>query len=175
MKQLLTDGKTSYKIALSAIMVAAALIVSYIEAMIPAVIPIPGVKLGIANIVVVVALYMFGARYALTINVIRIFIAGFLFSGVFGILYSLAGGLLSFAVMLIVKHFKCFSIVGVSLAGGVFHNLGQLLTAAYLVSNIKVFVYFPVLIFSGLICGTVIGIVAGILLQRLKKVRIEGV
>ncbi len=172
MKQLLKDDKTSYKIALSAIMVATALIVSYIEAMIPAVIPIPGVKLGIANIVVVVALYMLGAGYALTINLIRIFIAGFLFSGVFGILYSLAGGLLSFAVMLIVKQFKCFSIVGVSLAGGVFHNLGQLLTAAYLVSNIKVFVYFPVLIFSGLICGTVIGIVAGVLLQRLEKAHV---
>ena len=72
--------------------------------------------------------------------------------------------------MLIVKHFKCFSVVGVSLAGGVFHNLGQLLTAAYLVSNIKVFVYFPVLIFSGLICGIVIGIVAGKLLTKLQQI-----
>lgn len=153
-------------------MTALALIVSYIEAILPFSVGIPGVKLGLANIVVVVALYRLGIKYAFTINIIRIFLAGFLFSGVFGILYSLAGGLLSFVVMIAVKQCRVFSIVGVSLAGGVAHNLGQLLTAAFLVENLKVFVYFPVLVFSGLIFGILIGIVAGMILMRIKELNI---
>lgn len=162
-------NRLSYKIGQASVMTALALIVSYIEAILPFSIGIPGVKLGLANIVIVTALYRLGVKYAFTINIIRIFLAGFLFSGVFGILYSLAGGLLSFAVMLAVKKCRIFSIVGVSLAGGVAHNLGQLLTAAFLVENLKVFVYFPVLVFSGLIFGILIGIVAGMIIDRLDK------
>lgn len=168
----MNKSSISYKIGQAAVMTALALIVSYIEAILPFSVGIPGVKLGLANIVVVVALYRLGIKYAFTINIIRIFLAGFLFSGVFGILYSLAGGLLSFVVMIAVKQCRVFSIVGVSLAGGVAHNLGQLLTAAALVENIKVFVYFPVLVFSGLIFGILIGIVAGMILMRIKELNI---
>ena len=152
-----------------AILTALAMIFSYVEAILPFSIAIPGVKLGIANIVVVIALYKFGVRMALSINVIRIVVSGLLFSGAFGIFYSLAGGVLSFIAMLIIRRFKCFSIVGVSLTGGVFHNLGQLLTAAFLVSNLKMFVYFPVLLFSGLATGIINGIVAGLVLEKLDK------
>lgn len=168
----MNKNSISYKIGQAAVMTALALIVSYIEAILPFSVGIPGVKLGLANIVVVVALYRLGIKYAFTINIIRIFLAGFLFSGVFGILYSLAGGLLSFVVMIAVKQCRVFSIVGVSLAGGVAHNLGQLLTAAFLVENLKVFVYFPVLVFSGLIFGILIGIVAGMILMRIKELNI---
>lgn len=161
-------SKTKY-IGYGAILTALAMIFSYVEAILPFAIGIPGVKLGIANIVVVIALYKFGIKMALTINVIRIFISGFLFSGTFGILYSLAGGILSFVAMLIIRKFKCFSIVGVSMTGGVFHNVGQLLTAAFLVSNLKMFVYFPVLLFSGLVTGIINGIVAGLVLEKLDK------
>lgn len=168
----MNKSSISYKIGQAAVMTALALIVSYIEAILPFSVGIPGVKLGLANIVVVVALYRLGIKYAFTINIIRIFLAGFLFSGVFGILYSLAGGLLSFVVMIAVKQCRVFSIVGVSLAGGVAHNLGQLLTAAFLVENLKVFVYFPVLVFSGLIFGILIGIVAGMILMRIKELNI---
>lgn len=155
-----------------AILTALAMIFSYVEAILPFSIAIPGVKLGIANIVVVIALYKFGVRMALSINVIRIVVSGLLFSGAFGIFYSLAGGVLSFIAMLIIRRFKCFSIVGVSLTGGVFHNLGQLLTAAFLVSNLKMFVYFPVLLFSGLATGIINGIVAGLVLEKLDKAHI---
>lgn len=168
----MNKSSISYKIGQAAVMTALALIASYIEAILPFSVGIPGVKLGLANIVVVVALYRLGIKYAFTINIIRIFLAGFLFSGVFGILYSLAGGLLSFVVMIAVKQCRVFSIVGVSLAGGVAHNLGQLLTAAFLVENLKVFVYFPVLVFSGLIFGILIGIVAGMILMRIKELNI---
>ena len=162
----------TYYMGYGAILTALAMIFSYVEAILPFSIAIPGVKLGIANIVVVIALYKFGVRMALSINVIRIVVSGLLFSGAFGIFYSLAGGILSFIVMLIIRRFKCFSIVGVSLTGGVFHNLGQLLTAAFLVSNLKMFVYFPVLLFSGLATGIIIGIVAGLVLEKLDKAHI---
>lgn len=165
------NSKTYY-MGYGAILTALAMIFSYVEAILPFSIAIPGVKLGIANIVVVIALYKFGVRMALSINVIRIVVSGLLFSGAFGIFYSLAGGVLSFIAMLIIRRFKCFSIVGVSLTGGVFHNLGQLLTAAFLVSNLKMFVYFPVLLFSGLATGIINGIVAGLVLEKLDKAHI---
>ena len=164
--------RKTYYMGYGAILTALAMIFSYVEAILPFTIGIPGVKLGIANIVIVIALYKFGVKMALSINVIRIIVSGLLFSGAFGIFYSLAGGILSFIAMLIIKSFKCFSIVGVSMTGGVFHNLGQLLTAAFLVSNLKMFVYFPVLLFSGLATGIINGIVAGLVLEKLDKANI---
>lgn len=159
-----TDTK---KLTMTALLAALALIFSYIEVLIPFSPAIPGIKLGIANLVVIVALYHMGLKYAITINVVRIFIAGLLFSGVFGIIYSLAGAILSMTVMLLLKKTGLFSVAGVSMAGGVAHNLGQILAAAFLVSNLSIFIYFPVLIFSGLISGALIGIVAYIILKRL--------
>ena len=152
---------------MTALLAALALIFSYIEVLIPFNPAIPGIKLGIANLAVIVALYHMGLKYAITINVVRIFIAGLLFSGVFGIIYSLAGAILSMTVMVLLKKTGLFSVTGVSMAGGVAHNLGQILAAAFLVSNLSIFIYFPVLIFSGLISGALIGIVAYIILKRL--------
>lgn len=168
----MNTNTSAHKVAYAAILAALAMIFSYIEAIIPFSIGIPGVKLGIANLVVLVALYKLNFKFAFLINLIRIFAVGFLFTGAFGILYSLAGGLLSLFVMVIVKNAKIFSVVGVSLAGGVAHNLGQLITATLIVSNIKLFVYFPVLIFSGLISGIIIGIVAGLILMKLEHFEI---
>lgn len=159
-----TDTK---KLTMTALLAALALIFSYIEVLIPFSPAIPGIKLGIANLAVIVALYHMGLKYAITINVVRIFIAGLLFSGVFGIIYSLAGAILSMTVMVLLKKTGLFSVTGVSMAGGVAHNLGQILAAAFLVSNLSIFIYFPVLIFSGLISGALIGIVAYIILERL--------
>lgn len=155
------------KLTMTALLAALALIFSYIEVLIPFSPAIPGIKLGIANLAVIVALYHMGLKYAITINVVRIFIAGLLFSGVFGIIYSLAGAILSMTVMVLLKKTGLFSVAGVSMAGGVAHNLGQILAAAFLVSNLSIFIYFPVLIFSGLISGALIGIVAYIILKRL--------
>ena len=169
---MVTKKSSATKVAYAAILAALAMIFSYIEAIIPFSVGIPGVKLGIANLVILIALYKLDLKYAFLINLIRIFLVGFLFTGAFGILYSLAGGLLSLLVMVIVKNAKIFSVVGVSLAGGVAHNLGQLITAALIVSNIKLFAYFPVLIFSGLISGIIIGIVSGLILMMLEKFKI---
>ena len=156
-------------IAIAGLLAAVALIFSYVEVLFPVFIAVPGVKLGIANIVIIIALYYLDGRYALAINVVRVFIAGLLFSGVFGILYSLAGALLSLGTMVLLKRTERFSVTGVSIAGGVTHNLGQILVAAVVVGNIKVFVYFPVLIISGVISGAVIGILAQFILLRLRN------
>lgn len=155
------------RIAVAGLMGALALIFSYIEILIPFTPGIPGIKLGIANLVILVLLYYMNWKYALIVNLVRVFIAGLLFSGVFGVLYSLAGALLSLVTMALLKKSDLFSVTGVSIAGGVMHNLGQILVAAVIVGNIRIFVYFPVLIISGVVSGAVIGIVAYLILQRL--------
>lgn len=153
-------GPRTSKLTIAAMLSCLALIFSYIEFLIPIDFGIPGIKLGLANLLIVIALYGLEWKYALTINIVRIILSGLLFSGVFGVIYSLSGGLLSFLVMVILKKTKKFSIVGVSMAGGVFHNLGQILMAAKLVSNIKIFYYFPVLLFLGMATGILIGFTA---------------
>ncbi|MCB6993361.1 Gx transporter family protein [bacterium 210820-DFI.6.37] len=161
--------KPAYNVALAAMMSALALIFSYIEAIIPINFGIPGIKLGIANLVILTSLYVLGTGYTFTINILRIFVAGLLFNGLFGAVYSLAGGLLSLAVMVLLKKTGLFSTIGISMAGGVAHNLGQLLVAALIVSNMKLFFYFPVLLFSGIISGILIGILTYLILKKLPK------
>ncbi|MEG0924722.1 MAG: Gx transporter family protein [Anaerovoracaceae bacterium] len=157
------------RLAVSAMFAALALIFSYVEAIIPFSVGIPGVKLGIANLVIIIALYEMNIKYAFTINVVRIFVSGLLFNGLFGALYSLSGGIVSLIVMWLLKKTNLFSMVGVSMAGGVAHNLGQLIIASLIVSNFKMFLYFPVLMFSGIISGIMIGIVSYIIYQKLPK------
>ena len=148
------------KLALSAILAAMAMILSYIEALFPLPVPIPGIKLGLANIVVLIAIYRLGFKYAFTINFVRIFTTGLLFTGLFGALYSFAGGVLSIIVMYVLYRTNWFSMVGISMAGGVAHNLGQLIMACLIMSNIKLMSYFAVLLFAGMASGILMGIVA---------------
>ena len=154
-------------VAISAMFAALALIFSYIEVLVPIPLPIPGIKLGLANLVIIIAIYRMGFRYSFTINMVRIVAAGLLFSGVFGMLYSLAGGILSIIVMYLLYRTNKFSMVGVSMAGGVCHNLGQLMTAVVLLENTGILSYFPVLLFSGLITGILIGVLAYVIEKRL--------
>lgn len=156
------------RLASFGVFVALALIFSYIETLIPFQMGIPGVKLGLANIVIVIALYRMPPGEVVTLSVVRVIMAGFLFGNLMSILYSLAGGLLSLAVMWGLKHVKEVSILGVSIAGGVFHNLGQLLAAAVVVETYGVFTYAPVLLVSGLITGLVIGLASSEMLRRIK-------
>jgi heptaprenyl diphosphate synthase len=149
------------------VLAALALVLSYIETFIPLPVPVPGIKLGLANLVIIIAIYRMGFRYSFTINMVRIVAAGLLFSGVFGMIYSLAGGILSIIVMYLLCRTNKFSMVGVSMAGGVCHNLGQLMTAVVLLQNTGILSYFPVLLFSGLISGILIGILDYIIEKRL--------
>lgn len=157
------------KIASLSLLIALALIFSYVEAVIPYNPGIPGVKLGVANIVTIIALYTYGNKDAFIVNIVRVFIAGLLFNGIFGACYAMAGAMVSLIGMIILKKTKLFSVVGVSMAGGVLHNLGQLLVAAFLISDLKIFFYFPVLMFSGIIAGIAVGIASTVVLARLNK------
>ena len=157
------------RLTISAMFATLALIFTYVEVLIPFSVGIPGVKLGLANLVILIALYEMDYKYAATINILRIVLSGLLFSGVFAMLYSLAGGMISLTVMWILKKTGKFSMIGVSMAGGVAHNFGQLLVAALVVSNARMFVYFPVLVFSGIAAGIGIGIIAFVLDNRLPK------
>ena len=159
-------GRTR-RLAFAAMFAALALIFSYVEVLVPIPVPIPGVKLGLANLVILIALYRLGFRYAFAINCVRIVLAGLLFSGVFGMLYSFGGGILSILIMYLLYRTKLFSMVGISMAGGVMHNLGQLLTACAIMSNLSLMSYFAVLFFSGLISGILIGILAYSIEKRL--------
>ena len=161
-------GHRSKNMAITALMVALALIFSYIEAIIPYNPGIPGVKLGIANIVTLIALYLLSTKHAWAVSVIRILIAGLLFNGVFAAVYSLAGAIVSLTGMILLKKSNLFSIAGVSMAGGVLHNMGQLIMAALLLQDSKIFLYFPVLLFSGMITGIIIGLGASVICQRIR-------
>lgn len=157
------------RVALTGMMASLALIFSYVEVLFPFNAGIPGVKLGLANLVPLIILYRLDARYAFAANLIRVILAGLLFSGLFAALYSLAGSLTSFLVMYLLKKTRLFSVIGVSTAGGVFHNLGQLIVAMLAVSGPQLFHYMPVLIISGMIAGIIVGIGAAILLDRIPE------
>ena len=160
-------------VAFMGLFLALALVLSYVETLIPISFGIPGVKLGLTNIVVVLVLYGIGTREAYVISVLRILLAGFLFGNLFGIFYSLAGGLLSLTCMAIMKRAFGFSMVSVSIVGGITHNLGQIIIASLIVENYSVMYYFPVLFIAGAITGVVIGMICYALYKRLRRFFVE--
>lgn len=148
------------RVATCAVMVALAMIFSYVEALIPINFGIPGIKLGLANLVVVVALYSLGWPIAALISLVRILLSALLFGNMASLLYSLAGGILSFIVMALLKKIKGFSVIGVSIAGGVCHDIGQILMAWFMLGSFKIVYYLPVLIIAGALTGLIIGFLA---------------
>ena len=155
------------------VLTALALIFSYIETLIPIQFGVPGIKLGLANLIIVIVLYKTDWREALLLSVVRIIIAGFIFGNLFSIVYSLAGGVLSLAVMVLLKRTDRFSVAGISMAGGVCHNIGQLVVAMIAVETYQVGYYLPVLLVAGLITGAVIGAAAGEVLKRIRNLSFQ--
>ena len=154
------------KMALFGMLVALAFIFSYIEHLIP--LPLPtGVKIGAANIVVLCALYMLGWKEAAAISFVRILLSGFAF-GISTVPYSLAGGLLSLLCMVFLKKSGKFGMTGVSVAGGVCHNVGQTLVAMALLGSNTAF-YFPILFFSGIVAGILIGFISALVLKKIEQ------
>lgn len=173
MKVRSSSQKTIY-LALYGVLIALALVLSYAESQIPVFFAVPGMKLGLTNLVVVVALYKLGDKSAFSINLIRILLVSLLFGTVMSLWFSLVGGLLSTLVMILLKHTKKFGVVVVSMVGGVTHNMGQLLVAMVVLQTKQLGWYLVILWFTGLITGALIGLLGGELVRRLDKIQLGG-
>ena len=156
------------RVALYGMLIALAFVFSYVEAMIPLPVFVPGMKLGLANLVSVAGLYSVGLAGTALVAMVRIVLVGFTFGNTFSMLYGLVGGTASMAVMILARKSGWFSPVGVSILGGIFHNAGQLIIAAFVVRTTGVFVYFPALLASGVVTGTVIGLLGGWIVERIR-------
>ena len=152
------------RLATDAMFLTLALVVSYIEVLIPVPVGIPGVKLGLANGVIMVLLFF--TTWTRTLE-IRVVLAGFLFGNPMTIAYSLAGGILSLVIMGLLKKIEGFSPIGISVGGGVAHNIGQLSVAVFLMENTKIYYYAPVLLITGTIAGIIIGVLSGVLVKKI--------
>lgn len=157
------------KVAYYGLFAALAILMGYVEMLIPIPIPIPGIKLGLANVIILIMLYFMDSKSAFFVSLIRVLLSGLLFAGFAGLLYSLAGAMSSFAVMALSKKTGKCSILGVSVLGGIFHNVGQIIVAALVVENIRMAYYLPFLLVSGVGMGLLIGIVARTALGYLKR------
>jgi len=160
-----SDKRTRW-VAAYGMLIGLAFIFSYIEAIIPIPIPIPGVKLGLANLVTIVGLYTVGVKGTVAISLVRIVLVGFTFGNASSMMYSLAGGVLSLVLMIIFKKLNWFSQIGVSILGGIGHNIGQLTVAALVTQTSGVFYYLPFLMVAGVAAGAVIGLLGGLVTQR---------
>ena len=156
------------KIAYLGLFASVAIIFGYVESMIPFFAGIPGIKLGLANLAILFILETYSWKEAALVSIVRIFVIGFMFGNLFSILYSLAGAALSLTVMTLMKKKSGFSILGVSVAGGVSHNVGQLIVAAIIVENTSLLYYAPALLISGVVSGLVLGMLTREVLRRIK-------
>jgi heptaprenyl diphosphate synthase len=149
---------------------ALALILAYVEILIQPLFPtLPGIKMGLPNIIIVFLLYRRGASSAIGVSLLRILLVSLLFGNVMALLYSLAGGVLSILVMIILKKLRFLSPVGVSVAGGVTHNVGQILMAMFLLDTVELGYYLVVLTFTGTVAGILVGLCGAILVNNLPK------
>ena len=164
------DIKVKNRVAYFGVFTALALIFSYIETLVPISFGIPGVKLGLANLIIVIALYKIPLREVYVLSIVRVLLSGVLFGNYFSIAYSLAGGLLSLTVMALLKKAGGFSVIGISIAGCVCHNIGQLVVAMIVVETFAMSYYMPVLLVAGLITGFLIGVVADQVLRRISNI-----
>lgn len=160
------------KIAFLGLFIALAMILSYIELQIPTFIPVPGIKLGLPNIVIIIVLYRFGWKEAVTISVIRVLLVSALFGTALSLLYSISGATVSLLVMIILKKINKFSSVMVSVSGGIFHNIGQIGIAAFVMKTVELLYYLPILLIGGTVSGIIIGLLGAQVVKKLDKIEI---
>ena len=156
------------KLVTLAVTISVAMILSFVESRIPAFVAIPGVKVGLANIAVIFALYKMGWREAIAVSVIRVLLVALLFGSVVSLAYSIAGAVISLSLMILLKKLGIFTEVAVSVVGGITHNIGQILIAFLLLETSVVFYYLPFLLVSGVIAGIAVGIASALLIKRIK-------
>ena len=159
------------RIALLGVLISVELVLSYLEVMLPPIsTAVPGIKMGLPNLIIIFVLYKFGLKEAVTVSLIRVFIVALLFGNVMTLAYSVAGAVLSLGLMTLFKKINLFSQIGVSIIGGISHNLGQILVAIFLFDTIQIGYYMIVLSITGTIAGIVIGIISSILVKKLEKI-----
>lgn len=166
------SGKYIRQITTMGMLVALAMVLGFVETLIPINLGIPGMKLGLANIVVVIALFLFDIKTAVVVSILRIILIAMTFGNMSMMFYSIAGASLSLLSMIAISKIKSFSLISISIVGGIMHNVGQIICAAFVVRTNGVFTYLPVLMIAGLVSGALIGIVAGLILVRLTNVKI---
>ena len=160
------NRKRLRKMTVLSLLFALAMIFSFVESRLPTFIPIPGVKLGLCNVVVIFTLLRLGAPEAIAVSVLRVLLSSLLFGNMAAFFYSLAGAVLSLAGMILLSKTKLFSPVGISVAGGVLHNIGQILMAMLILGTAGVLYYLPVLLIAGTVAGALIGLAAAYLTKR---------
>ena len=151
---------------------ALSMIFSFVESRLPTFIPIPGVKLGLCNVVIIFTLLTLGTPSAIAVSLLRVILSSILFGNMAAFFYSLAGAILSLGAMILLKHFRLFSAVGISVVGGVMHNVGQLLMAWIILGTAGVMYYLPVLVLAGTVAGALIGLLAAYLYNRAEKLKL---
>ena len=160
--------KNTKRLATLSVIIATAIILSFVESRIPAFVAIPGVKVGLANIAVIFALYKLGIGDAVCVSLIRVVLISLLFGSIMSLWYSLGGAVLSFSAMLAMKYLTPANTVSVSLTGGVAHNIGQILVACLVLDTNVLFYYLPFLLLSGVIAGIAVGLASALLIKRIK-------
>ena len=163
-----TGRKTAAWAARYSLLVALAMVLSWLESMIPLPVAIPGVKLGLTNLVVIFALYRMSLWDAACISMIRVVLVAMTFGNAYSLAYSFVGAVLSLTVMALLKQSERFSVVGVSIAGGITHNMGQIFAAIAVLKTARIAWYLPALMISGTLAGIVIGTVGGVLTERVR-------
>lgn len=169
----MTTNKRTYRICLSGMFIGLALVLGYLESLVPISLGIPGVKLGLSNLVTIVAIYKLDIKYAMLITIVRVLLSSMLFGNMTVMLYSMAGAALSVLVMVLMVRINVFSRTGVSIAGGVAHNIGQFMVAWLVIGSGKIFYYMPVLLVAGAVAGACIGMLASLINKKLNFLLME--
>ena len=166
-----TSKSAPRRVAFLGLFIALAMILSYVESLIPPLVAVQGVKIGLPNLVIMFMLYRIGSREAITVSLIRVVLVSLLFSSAMSMAYGLAGAALSLTGMMLLRKTNLFSCITVSVVGGVLHNIGQIAVAILITGTKQLVLYLPVLLISGVIAGVAIGICAGLLIKRFEKLR----
>lgn len=160
----------SSKIASLGVLTAVGLLISYVESLFIIPIKVPGVRIGLSNLITIIVMYIFGPIEAFMVLITRVLLSGILFGNGLSLAYSISGAIFSYLLMVGFKRIKAFSIVGISVIGGVAHNIAQLIVAAFIMGNINVLYYLPVLLIFGCIAGFIIGMLSDVIFKRLNRV-----
>ena len=159
------------KVAMLGLCIALSMVLSFIEHQIPPLVAVPGVKVGLPNLVMVFMLYKIGWKETAIVSIVRVVLVSMIFGSVVSMAYGLVGATLSLIGMTLLKKTKLFSTIAVSVVGGVLHNIGQIATACVVMGTAQIVYYLPVLLISGTIAGIVIGFIAGLLVKKLDKLK----